>query len=340
MKFTKDRKQSIKHYILEKIDQDTPSISKTVADTFSINPSTIHSYINELVKDNVIVKVKRGQYELVNKEYSYLLKRENGDLDDDTYAFDICLKEHIEGFENNVQDIWSYTFSEMINNVMDHSLADSVKITISQNFLATCVMIEDNGIGIFQKIKDYFKLSSIEDAICELFKGKLTTDTKNHSGEGIFFSSKLMDDFLIISSSKIFTTNKYDEGKILSLVLENQKGTCVFMELSNFSHKTAKEIFDAYSNVNGGFVKTKIPLKNIFDTSPVSRSQAKRICNRLDKFKEVIVDFDEIEWLGQGFAHQLFVVFANSHPDIILTPINMNEDVTKMYNHVKNTNAE
>lgn len=340
MKFTKDRKQSIKHYILEKIDQDTPSISKTVADTFSINPSTIHSYINELVKDNVIVKVKRGQYELVNKEYSYLLKRENGDLDDDTYAFDICLKEHIEGFENNVQDIWSYTFSEMINNVMDHSLADSVKITISQNFLATCVMIEDNGIGIFQKIKDYFKLSSIEDAICELFKGKLTTDTKNHSGEGIFFSSKLMDDFLIISSSKIFTTNKYDEGKILSLVLENQKGTCVFMELSNFSHKTAKEIFDAYSNVDGGFVKTKIPLKNIFDTSPVSRSQAKRICNRLDKFKEVIVDFDEIEWLGQGFAHQLFVVFANSHPVIILTPINMNEDVTKMYNHVKNTNAE
>ena len=340
MKFTKDRKQSIKHYILEKIDQDTPSISKTVADTFSINPSTIHSYINELVKDNVIVKVKRGQYELVNKEYSYLLKRENGDLDDDTYAFDICLKEHIEGFENNVQDIWSYTFSEMINNVMDHSLADSVKITISQNFLATCVMIEDNGIGIFQKIKDYFKLSSIEDAICELFKGKLTTDTKNHSGEGIFFSSKLMDDFLIISSSKIFTTNKYDEGKILSLVLENQKGTCVFMELSNFSHKTAKEIFDAYSNVDGGFVKTKIPLKNIFDTSPVSRSQAKCICNRLDKFKEVIVDFDEIEWLGQGFAHQLFVVFANSHPGIILTPINMNEDVTKMYNHVKNTNAE
>lgn len=340
MKFTKDRKQSIKHYILEKIDQDTPSISKTVADTLSINPSTIHSYINELVKDNVIIKVKRGQYELVNKEYSYLLKRENGDLDDDTYAFDICLKEHIEGFENNVQDIWSYTFSEMINNVMDHSLADSVKITISQNFLATCVMIEDNGIGIFQKIKDYFKLSSIEDAICELFKGKLTTDTKNHSGEGIFFSSKLMDDFLIISSSKIFTTNKYDEGKILSLVLENQKGTCVFMELSNFSHKTAKEIFDAYSNVDGGFVKTKIPLKNIFDTSPVSRSQAKRICNRLDKFKEVIVDFDEIEWLGQGFAHQLFVVFANSHPDIILTPINMNEDVTKMYNHVKNTNAE
>ena len=77
--------------------------------------------------------------------------------------------------------------------------------------------------------------------------------------------------------------------------------------------------------------------KEIFDASPVSRSQAKRICNRLDKFEEEIVDFAEISWMGQGFAHQLFVVFAGSHPEIIITPINMNEDVTKMYNHVRTT---
>ena len=42
--------------------------------------------------------------------------------------------------------------------------------------------------------------------------------------------------------------------------------------------------------------------------------------------------------MGQGFAHQLFVVFANSHPDMVITPVNMNEDVTKMYNHVRNSN--
>ena len=81
--------------------------------------------------------------------------------------------------------------------------------------------------------------------------------------------------------------------------------------------------------------KTGIPLKNIFATSPVSRSQAKRICNRLDSFQEVIVDFEDISWMGQGFAHQLFVVFANNHPEITITPINMNEDVAKMYKHVR-----
>ena len=75
-------------------------------------------------------------------------------------------------------------------------------------------------------------------------------------------------------------------------------------------------------------------MKNIFDTSPVSRSQAKRVCNRLEKFKEVVIDFEGVQWMGQGFAHQLFVVFAREHLDIQIVPINMNEDITKMYNHV------
>ena len=121
------------------------------------------------------------------------------------------------------------------------------------------------------------------------------------------------------------------------MALGNSQGTFVYMELSNFSHKEAGEVFDEFADVDGGFTKTKIPLKNIFDASPVSRSQAKRVCNRLEKFEEVIVDFEGISWMGQGFAHQIFVVFANSHTDITITPINMNEDVTKMYNHVRNS---
>ena len=106
------------------------------------------------------------------------------------------------------------------------------------------------------------------------------------------------------------------------------------MSLSNYSNKDPKEIFDLYANDDGNFTKTRIPIKNIFETSPVSRSQAKRVYNRLEKFKEIILDFESVPWIGQGFAHQIFVVFANAHPDITLIPINMNEDVTKMYNHV------
>lgn len=338
MKFNEDKKREIKSYILEKVSQKAPSISKTVAETFDVNASTVHVYMNELVNDQVIRKIKRGEYELVANEYRYDLSRENGDLDSDTYAYDICLSCHIEKYGNNVIDIWNYAFSEMINNVMDHSMAEHVRIIIQQDYVKTSVMIFDDGVGIFNKIQEHFNLHSIDEAICELFKGKLTTDPENHSGEGIFFSSKLMDDFFIASSGKIFTNSKYDDSRVLDMAFDNPKGTCVFMELSNYSHKEAREVFDAYANVDGGFVKTKIPLKNIFDASPVSRSQAKRVCNRLDSFREVIVDFEGISWMGQGFAHQLFVVFANSHTDIVITPVNMNEDITKMYNHVRNSN--
>jgi anti-sigma regulatory factor (Ser/Thr protein kinase) len=335
MKFSEDRKQNIKMYLLEKIEQHDRSVAKTVAEVFDVNASTVHAYIKELVRQEIIVKKeKRGEYELKENNFEYVLKRENGDLDTDMYAVEHCLQEHISDLPGNVQNIWNYTFSEMINNVMDHSEAEQVHIVISQNYLETRVMISDNGVGIFNKIMNHFNFQSVDEAICELFKGKLTTDSENHSGEGIFFSSKMMDSFFIVSSGKIFTNNKYEDSRIVDMASVNTKGTLVIMGLSNFSNKEAKEVFDLYANVDGGFVKTTIPMKNIFPVSPVSRSQAKRVCNRLDKFQEVIIDFEGITWIGQAFAHQLFVVFAKNHQDIKLSPINMNEDVTKMYNHV------
>ena len=84
---------------------------------------------------------------------------------------------------------------------------------------------------------------------------------------------------------------------------------------------------------------TKILVKNEFESTPISRSQAKRLCDELEKFAEIILDFSDIAWMGQGFAHQIFVVFANAHPEIVIDPINMNKDVTKMYNHVKLSNV-
>lgn len=336
MRFDPEKKKAIVGYLLEKIADGTESISKTVAQALKVSPNTINTYLKELLEQNLITKQKRGTYALVKTEYQYLLQRSQGHLDTDTYAFDACLRQHICEFSRNVQEIWAYTFSEMINNVVDHSQAENLFIQVEQDYLNTKVLIYDNGVGIFQKIKDHFHLPSLDEAICELFKGKLTTDSANHSGEGIFFSSKLMDSFFILSDKKIFTNNKYDNDWIIDLPSDEGKGTCVIMSLSNFSHKQSKEVFDAYSNVDGGFIKTKIPLKNIFDASPVSRSQAKRICNRLERFREVVLDFEGIDWMGQGFAHQIFVIFKREHPDISLITEHMNEAVENMYFHVIN----
>ena len=165
MKFSDEKKNSIKQYLLEKITSNDSSPTKTVAETCNINLSTVHSYIKELISDNIIRKIKRGQYELVSQNYTYTLSRKNGDLQDDMYALAHCLSPHISHLAQNVQDIWSYVFSEMINNVMDHSAAEIAKIIIIQDYLKTEVVIFDNGVGIFEKIKDHFNFNTLDDAI-------------------------------------------------------------------------------------------------------------------------------------------------------------------------------
>ena len=333
MKVT-DKKRDIILYILNKIEQNDKSISKSVSENFSINQNTVHTYINELVNENIIRRIKRGTYELVTtkNEYSFNIKEEN--IKSDVYIYSHYIEGFIKETGENVKKIWIYVLSEMLNNVLEHSEAEKLRVTIEKNYLNTKVIFWDDGIGIFNKIKNYFDYDEIDEAVYELFKGKLTTDKKNHSGEGIFFSSRIMDKFVIVSSNKVFSSNKYDDNMFVNLLDDEFDGTCVLMELSNFSNKKMSDVFSAYTDEVGDFTKTSIPMKNIFDASPISRSQAKRVCDRLDNFKEVVFDFSDIEWMGQGFAHQVFVVFSNQNPKIKLIPINMNDDVKKMYNHV------
>lgn len=260
---------------------------------------------------------------------------------------DTIYKKHIEKYitnmPDNVQKIWQYSFMEMMNNAIDHSQAEEVQILVFQNYLNTLILLNDNGVGIFRKIKEYYNYDSLDDAVNELFKGKLTTDSRNHSGEGIFFTSRILDCFAVFSDRKIFRHDKYSEMAFdfedidTSQKWKSKKGTMVAMQLSNFSKKSLKEVFDMFADVDGGFSRTNILIKNIYETYPVSRSQAKRLCNRFDKFKEVELDFSGIEEIGQGFAHELFVVFQNNHNDIRLIPLNTAPEVKKMINHVKNT---
>ncbi|MBQ8696618.1 MAG: hypothetical protein IJ519_02760, partial [Clostridia bacterium] len=251
MKFSSEKKRSIIMYLLEKIIDKTPSLSARAAEVFDVSTNTIHTYLNELAKDNVIRKLKRGEYELVSEEYSYDFKRSRGELNSDTYAFDLCMKPLIEAYPENVRHIWSYAFSEMVNNVMDHSEAECLRVAIKKNYLDTRVMILDNGVGIFEKIKNHFSLSDLDEAVCELFKGKLTTDAAHHSGEGIFFTSRMMDSFFILSDGKVFTTNKYNDEIFLSVEGIGSKGTGVIMSLSNHTHKKARDIFNTFEDTDG-----------------------------------------------------------------------------------------
>lgn len=344
MSFSRNKRDAIKHYILEQIDKECADVVKKTVDAFEITSTSVYRYIKEMEKEGILSK-KGHTYSLIEERdiFTYETKIVSDEMDIMERDIDPLLDQ----CASNVQRIWRYCLSEMINNVLDHSNADKFAIIYTKNYMSISFFIVDNGVGIFRKIKDYYNMSSLDDAISELFKGKLTTDKANHSGEGIFFSSNAMDRFAAFSDGKIFTRNKYEEVNIDSLQLnlnrENgsisgmNKGTIVYLKLSNFSTKSIAKIMDRFSSVDNGFYKTNIPIKNIFDDYPVSRSQAKRLVRRFESFKEVVLDFEGVDDAGQGFMHELFVVYGKSHPGVKLVPVNANKNVKRMINHVMNT---
>jgi hypothetical protein len=179
-------------------------------------------------------------------------------------------------------------------------------------------------------------------AVLELSKGKLTTDPKNHSGQGIFFSSRMFDGFRILSKGIIFS-HSFDSAedwvagsKDVGLGEDFAKGgTIVSMQIDNNTSRTSKKIFDEFSSdLDGdyGFTKTNVPVRLALygNEKLISRSQAKRVLAGLTKFKTILLDFEGVETIGQAFSDQVFRVFANNHPEIEIIPINTNEEVKKM----------
>ncbi len=97
------------------------------------------------------------------------------------------VKPLLEGIPANVMNICAYGFTEMLNNVIDHSQSETVTVTVARTAQDVDFMIVDGGVGIFKKIKNDLALNDEMEAIWELAKGKLTTDPKRHSGERNFF---------------------------------------------------------------------------------------------------------------------------------------------------------
>ena len=239
------------------------------------------------------------------------------------------------GLPRNVMDIWHFCITEMFNNAIDHSEGETVLIEIAKTAANTQVMMMDNGVGIFRKIQKAVGLADERHAVLELAKGKFTTDPRGHTGQGIFFTSRLLDSFDILSRGVYFThTFGHDEDWILERPTESE-GTTVFMKLSNHSARTDKQIFDQYSTGDDyGFTKTVVPVKlaQYGDDKLVSRSQAKRLLARIDRFKLVIFDFKGVESVGHAFADEIFRVFAKDHPNIEIVPINAVPEVQQMIN--------
>jgi anti-sigma regulatory factor (Ser/Thr protein kinase) len=234
----------------------------------------------------------------------------------------------------NVIGIAAHGFTEMVNNSIDHSAGSSLFVSASQTEKDLTLVVADNGIGIFEKISTALNLADKRQSLFELSKGKFTTDPSRHRGEGVFFTSRMFDYFGIEANGLKFShEEKYD------FLIEEPRpfvnGTVVFMRIALESDRTTKDIFQQFMNApeDFDFSKTIVPMKlaRLGDEQLISRSQAKRLIARFDRFKLVILDFNGVNEIGQAFADELFRVYANEHPQVELSPIHMTEQVERMW---------
>lgn len=332
--------------ILQIIKKKGFASTADIASELNSSRAYAHRLIQELRQEGVVTQVgktNKSRYVLVSdktalanakKEITHIfLRLKNKNIAEDQVFRRIEQETGIFlDVKENIRDIVNYAFTEMLNNAIDHSKSPQIEVDIRRTETAITFVIRDFGVGAFNSVCNTFHLPGTLAAIQEILKGKTTTDSVHHSGQGIFFTSKIADIFIIDSFEKKLTVNNLlpdifiSDRKVL-------KGTRVSFSIHLHSTRKAKEIFDAFTNTDDdySFNKTRITIK-LFQLGRIlpSRSEAKRVTMNLHNFTEVELDFSGVDSIGQAFADQIFRVWHTAHPDIRLIPINANENVAFM----------
>ena len=227
-----------------------------------------------------------------------------------------------------------YSFTEILNNAIDHSLSAKCSVRVGFDSYNFYFRIRDFGIGVFYSIFSKFDLTDESAAVGELIKGKTTTMAERHTGEGIFFTSKAADK-LSLRSHK--TDLIFDNFKKDVFIEEKRylKGTDIFFSINKRSKRKLEKVFQDYASeeFDYRFDRTRVQVK-LFQKQYISRSEAKRLVHGLDKFAEIILDFNGVKTIGQGFADEVFRVFKQEHPDIIIKTENVSAALEPMIRHV------
>lgn len=339
------RGEDIRKFILEHVEKHPADIAKVTADHFEVTRQAANKHLQRLTSEKSLSetgKTRSRTYKLAPiLEWRQLYELKNNLAEDVVWTNDIAPV--LGNLPDNVLNIWHYGFTEMFNNAIDHSGGATIFVHVKKTAVSTQIVIWDNGVGIFKKIKTAFGLIDDRHALLELHKGKLTTDPKNHTGEGIFFSSRAFDDFDIVSCGVQFT-HKFGDSADWIIERENferenaGEGTAVWMKLHNHTSRTMAKVHDMFTSPDEyGFNKTVVPVRlaRYGNENLISRSQAKRLLARVELFKTVILDFSEVQTIGQAFADEIFRVFAAQHPELELLTIKANSEIKRMIERAK-----
>ena len=332
---------AVRDYILRNVENEVASLASSTAKEFDLSRTAVNRYVNRLIDEGLIeaagnTNARRYSLKKIVNEVFSINDITRLSSEDTIWRFRVL--PHIVNVPQNVVDVCHYGFTEIFNNVIDHSLSNTAVVSYVQTYTKITMMIIDKGVGIYQKIQNDFNLPDPRSALLELSKGKLTSDESHHAGQGIFFTSRMFDEFSIRSGDLFYARTRQDDDDWLietGDIVQPLKGTFVQMKIRTNANWTTREVFNRYQGDDISFRKTHVPIKlgKYPGEQLVSRSQAKRVLARFDQFTEMMLDFEGVDDIGQPFADEIFRVFPLNHPNTALSVVNTNENVQKMIDY-------
>ncbi len=324
----KDRKRQIEAHF----DRGEAHQAGEIARSLGVTRQTAHRHLRQLVAEGRLIAEGAGRGACYRRSsFSDKRRYATAGLEEDRVWSEMSGPGSVlERLPQKVRHILHYALTEMVNNVIDHSGASEVFIGIALEGDIVGMEVRDEGVGIFEHIRVCLSLPSELDALQELSKGKTTTMPDKHTGEGIFFTSKVSSRFEIRSGGLRWVVDNRGGDMAVGVVEPPIVGTTIHFEVDPSEARDLTEVFAEYTD-DFHFTKTRTIIKLFaFGTEFVSRSQAKRLVHGLEHFREVVMDFNGVDLVGQGFADEVFRVWAKQHPEVELVPVEMNDAVAFM----------
>ena len=307
--------------------------SGEVARAAGLTRQAVHRYLRQMVASGKLRQEGKGRsarYRPPRVAFNAHLIREEGLAEDRVWNEARALFPRLGEFENAANSL-AYAFTEMLNNAIDHSTSPTIDVNLEVDVEADVARftIRDDGIGAFENVRAKRGLDSGIAAIQEISKGKVSTQPDRHSGQGIFFTSKIARGFELEANGLLWVVDNVRDDQTISQV-PPRAGTTVRFEIALRHGVSLEEINARYAH-DFEFDTSRIVVKLFqYGVRFVSRSEAKRLVLGLEKFREVILDFAGVEGIGQGFADEVFRVWGTQHPDTKLGTEHMTEPIAFM----------
>ena len=310
-----------------------PITSTAVARALGVSRQAAHARLKALVESGRVVRegvARATRYRLPAAERWERSFPLAGLAEDRVLQQMVAEDAAIGRLTGEAEGLVAYVVTELVNNAIDHSSGNQVRVSAEQRDTLLLLEIEDDGVGAFAHVRDGLSLPSELAAVQELSKGKTTTDAEHHTGEGLFFTSKAVHFFRLASGAQAWIVDNRREDMAIAAVEPPLQGTFASVEIELADVRSLAMLFDEYT-LDYAFAKTRTVVRLFaIGVRFVSRSEAKRLLHGLDRFREVVLDFRGVEGVGQGFADEVFRVWAGAHPSVSLDPVNMNEPIAFM----------